>query len=152
MYDEIKIDYGKGHMIIRCDYFFPTSQAKLRKLLKIVEMDGAVCVGISKALCEYLESRINDNVGVMEHIRKAFPAIHQKMCDTERLVESKKYPNGIPLSKQEWKEAKEQLKILKAQVHSKERMFTDAKNQNKKLQDNLEFVKNGYRWNRWLKM
>lgn len=152
MYDEIKIDYGKGHMIIRCDYFFPTSQAKLRKLLKIIEMDYASCVAISKSICDYLESRINENVGVMERIRKVFPGLHQKMCDTERLIESRKYPNGIPLTKQEWKDAKEQLKILKSQVQSKERDFTNAKNQNKKLQDNLEFVKNGYRWNRWLKM
>lgn len=41
---DLKITYSNGKMIIRMNTFFPTSQAQIKKLLKVIDLDFVLSV------------------------------------------------------------------------------------------------------------
>lgn len=57
--DELRIKYHEdGRMVIRLGNFFPASQVRLRKLLKVVDMDWERRDEILDTMAGYLRERI----------------------------------------------------------------------------------------------
>ena len=82
---DIQIKYDNGQMNIHMDAFFPTSQARLNNLYYT-------------GYCH----------------RKKAVEYKQKVADTAAIIESRKHPNGVPLTKDELADMKEQNKHFKA--------------------------------------
>lgn len=110
---DLKIKYENGQMTIHMKTFFPTSQARLKKLLNVVALNDDRDVHI-----QTLEQYFKDKVQELEDRRissgkKAIDA-KQKVSDLAAIIESKKHPNGVKLTKDELSKAREDCKHFKA--------------------------------------
>lgn len=108
------IKYENGQMTIHMNAFFPTSQARLKKLLKVVDMDFEH----REDHIKLMEQFFNDKVTELEEKKvssgkKALEA-KQKASDLSKVIESKKHPNGVRLTKDELEKVKEDYKHMNA--------------------------------------
>lgn len=57
---DIQIKYDNGQMNIRMDAFFPTSQARLKKLLKVVDLDFEHREEIIQTMQQFFQDKVNE--------------------------------------------------------------------------------------------
>lgn len=125
---------GKGEMLIHMDYFFPCSQDRFKKLLKIVELDWQHETELKEKLKVYFQKRITNLMDLWKSNSKKYYDNRQKVADTKEQIDSGKRPNGLPLSKAEVKQAKADLKAYTAAY---KKALADAK-QNKRFKERFE--------------
>ena len=98
---DLKIKYDNGEMNINMDAFFPTSQVRLKKLLKVIDLDFSHRDEHINTLNDYF----NEKVETLEARRvasgKKYLDYKQKASDQETMVKDKKKANGVKLSKEE---------------------------------------------------
>lgn len=111
---DLKITYSNGKMIIRMNTFFPTSQARFKKLLKVIDLDFAH----RDEHIQTLEQYFNEKVQELEEKRissgKKVLDYKQKVVDITTIIKDRKHPNGVRLTKEELEQAKEDQKHFKA--------------------------------------
>lgn len=111
---DIQIKYDNGQMNIRMDAFFPTSQARLKKLLKVVDLDFEHREEIMQTMQQFFQDKVNELEARRICSGKKAVEYKQKIADTTAIIESRKHPNGVPLTKDELADIKEQNKHFKA--------------------------------------
>ena len=111
---DIQIKYDNGQMNIRMDAFFPTSQARLKKLLKVVDLDFEHREEIIQTMQQFFQDKVNELEARRISSGKKAVEYKQKIADTTAIIESRKHPNGVPLTKDELADIKEQNKHFKA--------------------------------------
>ena len=111
---DIQIKYDNGQMNIRMDAFFPTSQARLKKLLKVVDLDFEHREEIIQTMQQFFQDKVNELEAKRISSGKKAVEYKQKIADTTAIIESRKHPNGVPLTKDELADIKEQNKHFKA--------------------------------------
>lgn len=110
---DITIKYDSGQMTIHMDSFFPTSQTRLKKLLKVVALDCRHDE-IIQTMQRYFQDRVEELEEKRINSEKKAVEYKQKIADTGAIIESKKHPNGVRLTKDELADIKEQNKHFKA--------------------------------------
>ena len=111
---DIQIKYDNGQMNIRMDAFFPTSQARLKKLLNVVDLDFEHREEIMQTMQQFFQDKVNELEERRISSGKKAVEYKQKVADTTAIIESRKHPNGVPLTKDELADIKEQNKHFKA--------------------------------------
>ena len=111
---DIQIKYDNGQMNIRMDAFFPTSQARLKKLLKVVDLDFEHREEIMQTMQQFFQDKVNELEEKRISSGKKAVEYKQKIADTTAIIESRKHPNGVRLTKDELADIKEQNKHFKA--------------------------------------
>lgn len=111
---DIQIKYDNGQMNIRMDAFFPTSQARLKKLLKVVDLDFEHREEIMQTMQQFFQDKVNELEEKRISSGKKAVEYKQKVADTTAIIESRKHPNGVSLTKGELADIKEQNKHFKA--------------------------------------
>jgi len=112
----IRITWGTGHMRIDLDKFFPVTQADLKKLLKKgVAHDWEYGDELLERLLNFFQEKLKFNTVCFEDSGREYLNIKEKNTDLERLVLYMKRPNGLPLTKDEHKQAKADLKKGKSE-------------------------------------
>lgn len=59
--DDLYIKWETGKMVIHLDNFFPTSQARLKKLIKIIRLDWQHSDELIEKLKVYFQEKISEN-------------------------------------------------------------------------------------------
>lgn len=131
--EELTIRTGNGRITIRVELFFPCSQARLRKLLKIIrQFDWLNDV---QHITEQLNTHFHDRVGLLEVEKLMYGKLYmenmQKHAEYRDMAESRKHPNGIPLGKGELKEFR---KKRDCSLRSAKENLADAKRTEKELE------------------
>ena len=111
---DIQIKYDNGQMNIRMDAFFPTSQARLKKLLNVVDLDFEHREEIMQTMQQFFQDKVNELEERRISSGKKAVEYKQKVADTTAIIESRKHLNGVPLTKDELADIKEQNKHFKA--------------------------------------
>lgn len=111
---DLKIKYDNGQMTIHMDAFFPTSQVRLKKLLKVIDLDFSHRDEHINTLSDYFNEKVETLEARRVASEKKYLDYKQKSSDQETMVKDKKKPNGVKLSKEELEKAKEDLKHYKA--------------------------------------
>ena len=111
---DIQIKYDNGQMNIHMDAFFPTSQARLKKLLKVVDLDFEHRDEIIQTMQQFFQDKVKELEEKRTSSGKKAVEYKQKIADTGAIIESKKHPNGVKLTKDELADIKEQNKHFKA--------------------------------------
>lgn len=57
---DLQIKYDNGQMNIRMDAFFPTSQARLKKLLKVVDLDFEHKDEIKQTMQQFFQDKVKE--------------------------------------------------------------------------------------------
>lgn len=134
--DDLYITWNNGHgeMLIHLDYFFPCSQARFKKLLKIIELDWQHETELKEKLKVHFQKRIADLMDLWKSNGKKYYDYRQKAADAKEQIDSGKHPNGLPLSKEEMKQAKADFRAYTAAY---QKALADGK-QNKRFKERFE--------------
>lgn len=108
--NDLYIEWETGYMNIHMDFFFPCNIQRFKKLLKIIELDWQHEEELKEKLKVYFQNRIPALVNLWKENSRKYYDFKQKAADTTSLIESRKHPNGLPVSKDELKQAKTDLK------------------------------------------
>lgn len=142
MNNDLYIKWETGYMNIHMDFFFPCSQQRFKKLLKVIALDWQHEDELKETLKVYFQNRIADLVELRKENGKKYFDFKQKAADTQRMIQSRKRPNGVSLSKEELKQARADLKEYTSSY--KKKALSDA-NSNLKFKNwfekQLEFLK-----------
>jgi len=109
------IQFGRGRMLIYLDKFFPCSIARLKKLLKTINLDWENRNELLERLNIYFQEQIDECKSRFKQYGREWSDAKQLVSDTNRLVESRKRPIGTFLTTDELKQAKKDLKEYKEQ-------------------------------------
>lgn len=139
--EDLYIKWETGYMNIHMDFFFPCSQQRFKKLLKVIALDWQHEDELKETLKVYFQNRISDLVELRKENGKKYFDFKQKAADTQRMIQSRKHPNGVSLSKEELKQARADLKDIQSAA---KQALSDA-NGNLKFKNwfekQLEFLK-----------
>lgn len=139
--EDLYIKWETGYMNIHMDFFFPCSQQRFKKLLKVIALDWQHEDELKETLKVYFQNRISDLVELQKENGKKYFDFKQKAADTQRMIQSRKHPNGVSLSKEELKQARADLKDIQSAA---KQALSDA-NSNLKFKNwfekQLEFLK-----------
>ena len=136
MMDNLYIEWETGHMNIHMDFFFPCSIQRFKKLLKIIELDWQheEEEELKEKLKVHFQNRISALMDLWKENSRKYYDFKQKAADTTSLIESRKHPNGLPVSKDELKQAKIDLKEYTVAY---KKALADAK-RNKRFKEQFE--------------
>lgn len=141
MNNDLYIKWETGYMNIHMDFFFPCSQQRFKKLLKVIALDWQHEDELKETLKVYFQNRIADLVELKKENGKKYFDFKQKAADTQRIIQSRKHPNGVSLSKEELKQARADLQEY---TFSYKKALSDANSNLKfkeKIEKHLEFLK-----------
>lgn len=141
MNNDLYIKWETGYMNIHMDFFFPCSQQRFKKLLKVIALDWQHEDELKETLKVYFQNRIADLVELRKGNGKKYFDFKQKAADTQRMIQSRKHPNGVSLSKEELKQARVDLQEY---TFSYKKALSDANSNLKfkeKIEKHLEFLK-----------
>lgn len=96
---------------------------------------------LKETLKVYFQNRIADLVELRKENGKKYFDFKQKAADTQRMIQSRKHPNGVSLSKEELKQARADLQEY---TFSYKKALSDANSNLKfkeKIEKHLEFLK-----------
>lgn len=112
--EELRIKYDRGKMVVILNNFFPTSRTRLKKLLKVIDLDYEHRDELIEHLKQFFSEQIPVYKAEFESNGKKYLEYKQLSADTGRMVKSKKRPSGVGLSEEEeLKQEKERLKTYK---------------------------------------
>lgn len=134
MNNDLYIKWETGYMNIHMDFFFPCSQQRFKKLLKVIALDWQHEDELKETLKVYFQNRIADLVELRKENGKKYFDFKQKAADTQRMIQSRKHPNGVSLSKDELKEARVDFRAYTATY---KQALSDAKS-NKRFKERFE--------------
>ena len=132
--NDLYIEWETGHMNIHMDFFFPCNIQRFKKLLKIIELDWQHEEELKEKLKVYFQNRMPALVNLWKENSRKYYDFKQKAADTTSLIESRKHPNGLPVLKDELKQAKTDLKEYTAAY---KKALADAK-RNKRFKEQFE--------------
>lgn len=141
MENTLHIEWETGYMNIYMDFFFPCEQSKFKKLLKVISLDWQHEDELKETLKVYFQNRIADLVELRKENGKKYFDFKQKAADTQRMIQSRKRPNGVSLSKEELTQARADLKEY---TSSYKKALSDANSNLKfkeRIEKHLEFLK-----------
>lgn len=141
MNNDLYIKWETGYMNIHMDFFFPCSQQRFKKLLKVIALDWQHEDELKETLKVYFQNRIVDLVELRKENGKKYFDLKQKAADTQRMIQSRKHPNGVSLSKEELEQARADLQEY---TFSYKKALSDANSNLKfkeKIEKHLEFLK-----------
>lgn len=141
MNNDLYIKWETGYMNIHMDFFFPCSQQRFKKLLKVIALDWQHEDELKETLKVYFQNRIADLVELRKENGKKYFDFKQKAADTQRMIQSRKHPNGVSLSKEKLKQARADLQEY---TFSYKKALSDANSNLKfkeKIEKHLEFLK-----------
>lgn len=141
MNNDLYIKWETGYVNIHMDFFFPCSQQRFKKLLKVIALDWQHEDELKETLKVNFQNRIADLVELRKENGKKYFDFKQKAADTQRMIQSRKHPNGVSLSKEELKQARADLQEY---TFSYKKALSDANSNLKfkeKIEKHLEFLK-----------
>ena len=100
-------------MVVILNNFFPTSRTRLKKLLKVIDLDYEHRDELIEHLKQFFSEQIPVYKAEFESNGTKYLEYKQLSADTGQMVKSKKRPSGVGLSEEELKQEKERLKTYK---------------------------------------
>jgi hypothetical protein len=141
MNESITIDWGSGRMYVYLGLFFPTTDKKIRALIKIIHLDWEHEEQLISNILEFLDEEIPRLEDLKKKNAEKFFNAHQEVYDCEQRVSTGKAPNGVRLTNSEWMYFRKKLAYWKGSVRQHERDFNRCEKRLKKIKKNIQLIK-----------
>ena len=135
MWDDIKIKYPNGSMIIHMNCFFPATVPKIRKLYQIIELSDDPDAIVDQIL-RHLSDRTLDLEGTARKAAKDLVDDKTVYEETKQQYRSGKRSNGVPIRKDKLPEWKKKVQELDEKWRTDKRVYDSAMREQKKLSQN----------------
>lgn len=141
MNNDLYIKWETGYMNIHMDFFFPCSQQRFKKLLKVIALDWQHEDELKETLKVYFQNRIADLVELRKENGKKHFDLKEQIVEKQRIINSRTRTNGSKMTKEELDQLRLELKDIQGAA---KQALSDA-NSNLKFKNwfekQLEFLK-----------
>ena len=120
-------NHSEGFMELNLDAFFPCTVKKANQVFTLVRRwcSEEVIADLERYFLQKVaESSESAKTGT---VKKEYSRIHQQLCDNQELVATKKHPNGVPCTYEEWLTAKKQIDVDKQWLKATEQTVKSQK-------------------------
>lgn len=131
------VTYENGRLDLNIDAFFPTSQARVRKLYRqffLISFDGP------SGFVDEIIRNIDHRIPVMEDnarkLAKEYVDLKTRVSEMQEQVTNKKKANGLPFRGDELKNYREKLQIKKQKCNEVKKAYDQQMRDLKKLKEN----------------
>lgn len=134
-FEDLKIKYPNGSMIIHMNCFFPATAPKIRILYKTIELSDDPDALVDKIL-RHLSNRTLDLEATARKAAKDL--VDDKTAYEEKKAQysSGKRPNGVPIRKDQLPEWKKRVTELDEEWRTDKRVYDMCRREQKKLSQN----------------
>lgn len=132
---------GNGKMTVYLNGFFPTSQARVKKLLSIIRLDYEHEEALIASITEYLAEAVPTYREQQKDAARKWSNVHQCRVDMETHISERKWANGVRMTKDELKNEREKLKPTKLEEADWQKTFNRLKRLAEQTEKNLELMK-----------
>lgn len=129
-------------MEIYINEFFPHNQTKFKKLFKVVR-EFAWLNNVQEIVAQLelnFRRRIEEAEDQCKNQGRKYLEAMQEYNDFNRMIQSRKHPNGVPLKEEELKEVKEKLQGAKRRAAAYKRNFKKNIRLAEELKKNLNML------------
>lgn len=137
---DIEFKTERGHYLIHLDEMFPCSKDRFKRVMKLVMWDLSSCDTNKEIINQHFRLKIEENETNMKALANRYFIYKQEFVDTNRIIESGKHPNGIPITKTELKDFKERAKHYKIVYSSAEVQARQCKRLVERYKEHLEML------------
>lgn len=141
MNNDLYIKWETGYMNIHMDFFFPCSQQRFKKLLKVIALDWQHEDELKETLKVYFQKRIADLVQLRKENGKKHFDLKEQIAEKQRVINSRTRTDGSKMTKEELDQLRFELKNIQGAA---KQALSDA-NSNLKFKNwfekQLEFLK-----------
>lgn len=134
-FEDLKIKYPNGSMIIHMNCFFPATAPKIRALYKTIELSDDPDALVDKIL-RHLSNRTLDLEATARKAAKDLVDDKTAYEDKKAQYSSGKRPNGVPIRKDQLPEWKKKVQELDEKWRTDKRVYDSAMREQKKLSQN----------------
>lgn len=136
----LKIKWCNGQMKIDLDSFFPTTQTEIRKLFRVMDKQPETtqeniqkCIEFAKEKCEREKEKSK---------KYAHDYLHYKQVESElkEIIDSKKHPNGVKVTKEELKDLMDKRKDVYEEWRVAQKCFKTCQKRMEQLTKNIDFM------------
>lgn len=131
------VTYENGRLDLNIDAFFPTSQARVRKLYRqffLISFDGP------SGFVDEIIRNIDHRIPVMEDnarkLAKEYVDLKTRVSEMQEQVTNKKKANGLPFRGDELKDYREKLQIKRQKCNEVKKAYDQQMRDLKKLKEN----------------
>lgn len=136
IFDELKLHYPDGRMIINMTCFFPASAKDIRKLYDTILISSESPDDIVDRILKHFDKR---NIEMERTARKAADDCIDHRTEYEekkRQYKAGKKTNGVPIRKEDLPKWRDQMKEMDKRWKADKKLFDLTKRQQKKLSHN----------------
>lgn len=141
MKNQIYISWGSGNCIFYLPEFFPCTQAKLKKFVKLLMTDFETRDENINTCVDYLNNATGALSLKIIIFSKSFASLKNEKSSLEERIKSNKQQNGVPLTSEEIREMKSELKQVKRKLKNIDEILNSYVVLKSKLEKNLETLK-----------
>lgn len=141
MKNQIYISWGSGNSIFYLPEFFPCTQAKLKKFVKLLKTDFETRDENINTCINHINYRIDNITDEMKEISRLYVNTGDEKSGLEDCIKWRRRPNGVPLRKDEIKKLKRSLYAVKRKLKALDDIFNTYARTRNKLINNLELFK-----------
>lgn len=134
----MRIRWDSGQMNINIAWFFPCGRATWNKLLKTMKLDWENYPKMVPDLEAWMMETIKEADYWIKAYGNKYAEKHQKACDLKHMIEDKKYPNGVPISKDKIKELKKDYRNATTAERDALKQATDFRKLKERLKEQIE--------------
>lgn len=141
MKNQIYISWGSGNAIFYLPGFFPCTQARLKKFVKLLKTDFETRDENINTCVDYLNNTVIALSLKIIIFSKSFASLKNEKSSLEERIKSSKQQNGVPLTREEIREMKSKLKQVKRKLKNIDEILNSYAVLKSKLEKNLELYK-----------
>ena len=141
MKNQIYISWGSGNCIFYLPKFFPCTQARLKKFVKLLMTDFETRDENINTCVDYLNNTTGVLIDKMVKLSELFASLKNEKSSLEERIKSNKQQNGVPLTSEEIREMKSELKQVKRKLKNIDEILNSYAVLKSKLEKNLELYK-----------
>lgn len=140
MPDTVLIKWGTGYMNLFMPEFFPCSKLKFKKVLKLIREDWQNQDAIRETLKVHFQNRMEELETLKKNAANEYVTTKTKISERTQMIKDRKYPNGLPMSKEQVELQKQVLSDLKDQAQIAWNDFKQFDRQSKQFPELLNML------------
>ena len=136
----LKIKWYRGQARIDLDAFFPTTQTEIRKLFRVMDKQPETMLDNIQKCIIFMREKCEREKEKSKKYASDYLRYKQAESELKEIIDSKKHPNGVKVTKEELKDLREKRKDAYEEWRVAERNFKVCSKRMEQLQKNIKFM------------
>ena len=136
----LKIKWYRGQARIDLDAFFPTTQTEIRKLFRVMDKQPETMLDNIQKCIIFMREKCEREKEKSKKYASDYLRYKQAESELKEIIDSKKHPNGVKVTKEELKDLKDKQYDAHIECRISEKCFKTCQKRTEQLAKNIKFM------------